>query len=245
MEKKLLFIISFLFLFSGCRLKNYADKTFFQGCLVDKCLKFPQNYIKSIRIYHEFNTLGIFDAMLLNDDIFKAYIKLYAQKNYLTQDEICKMLQKTKSKFDNFISFYVLAHVPHVDYPLDIQYKDFVPWNVTLIVNNIKYQPVEVKREVLSSEFKLFFGSLISKHKNSYLIKFPAFDAQGNNIITPRSNITLCFSTIDRKGSLVWRLDNCQNIFIDECNTYNDLECSVCENNIDICNIELNNCVQQ
>ena len=78
MKKQQLKILSVLgvLLLSGCagnNIKDWAEETFYQSNAYKDDLTVVKRYLRGIRLYDQFTTLGIFDALWLSDEVRTAY----------------------------------------------------------------------------------------------------------------------------------------------------------------------------
>ncbi len=66
---------------SGCgRVADWATQTFDQGKTIDNALGFAKSYVKSVVVYDQFTTVGMFDALWLSDEVRTAYANAYAMR---------------------------------------------------------------------------------------------------------------------------------------------------------------------
>lgn len=233
MIKIKLTLLSLLFLLPGCTIIDWGKRTFNQGCKINPCIRMiPEQYIRSTRVYYEFNTLGIFDAMWLTNEVQKSHIQLFAKKNFLSQEQAQEMLNKRCIENNDLISFYVQAHVPHMNNPLAND--PDAPWMVSLKIGNKTYLPYSLKKVKLDKEFKYLFGKYTSQFKTVYLIQFSAKDSNNQKLIKPGLEyIGLCFHSMENIATLTWELDNDGKLLKNcspqgYCINYNR-SCEVCE----------------
>ena len=206
----LFLIASSLILFSGCtRVMDWGTQTFYQGCKVEPCLQIPKEHIRTARVYDQFNTLGIFNAMWISDDVLKAYTNLYAEKYALNENAANDFLERHRNDNQGFISFFVLGYDPYeCNGPLLMNRDKEIPWKIFLKIDDIAYEPYLIKPIEFKEEFKLFFGKLFTKFKTSYVVQF-ALDDLGDNLTLGADipSLVLCFSSMTRKISMIWSLD--------------------------------------
>ncbi len=207
MIQKSSILFLFLLLLPGCTIIDWGKRTFNQGCQINPCIRIiPQQHIRSTRVYYEFTTLGIFDAMWLTNEVQKCHIKLFAKKNFISEEQAQEMLDKRCLENRDLISFYVQVHVPHVSNPLTNNPDS--PWMVSLKVGDKTYLPYCLKKVILDREFKYLFGKYTSQFKTVYLLQFSAKDSDGENIIQPGIEyIGLCFHAMENIATLTWELD--------------------------------------
>ncbi len=192
----------------GCgRLVDWGKQTFNQGQEVDEINNRIKNYIRSIKVYDQFTTRGIFDAIWLSDEARIAYSDLYAFRQGKSDEHTKTFLRRQLEENKHFISFYVLSlyEVPLGDSNAE--------WNLILKVDEKEYGPVEVKKVELPHEYRIFFGDKFTRFKEPYIVKFGAKDVDDKIIITPETKkLELLFRAVDRRVVLCWELDAKGNV---------------------------------
>lgn len=221
-----IFIISNLILLSGCTLVDWGKKTFNQGCPNDIFAQVPRRSMRTIRVYDEFVTLGIFTALPLSNEVIEAYVKLHAQKNEMDDECAHKMLDSEIQRQDGLISFYLLAYVPRLLNPINVPNKvENAPWRVYLNIGGELYDPYKIKVVNLNPEYRLFFGKYITKFKATYLVEFLDKDQNGAKLIDENTReISLCFISLTNRVSLNWKLDKLGRVLPDPENYYCEYE---------------------
>jgi hypothetical protein len=203
-------------IFPGCgnRFSDWAADHVKHGKVREIHKERVVKYLRSIRIYQDFSTVGIFDALWLSHEVRQAYIDVFSSKYVLDKEKEEELLRKQRIENDNFISFYVLSYIP--DTSINLGEKN-CPWAIDLKVNNKLYVPKVVETVELSPEYLTFLSRILNKYKNVHLVKFAAKDENGDPIITARTRILeMRLSTIDRSTSLVWHIDKNQNLVKDQ-----------------------------
>ncbi len=225
------FLFIIMIFMPACRVAEWGKQTFYQGCKINVDLSRAREYIRTARVYDQFTTKGIFNALWLSDDVLMAYSKLYAEKYALDESAEFKIFERQKANFsDNLISFYILAYVPGNDDPLIIDHcnGDEIPWKIYLKSGEIAYEPVLVKEVVLEEEFKFIFDKIFTRFKTSYLVQFNLNDNQTNeSLINPGQPLILCLNSIKRKVSIVWNLNEESNL-ITQFDEYGICKCPRC-----------------
>lgn len=192
----------------GCgRIIDWGKQTFNQGQEVDEINKRVKDYIRSIKVYDQFTTRGIFDAIWLSDEARTAYADLYAFRQGKSDEHTKTFLRRQLEENKHFISFYVLSLY---EVPLGESNSE---WNLILKVNDAEYVPLEVKKIELPHEYRIFFGDKFTRFKEPYIVKFNAKDVDENFIITSQAKkIELLFRAVDRRVVLCWELDAKGNV---------------------------------
>lgn len=175
----LLFLIS-IFLPSCRRIINWGKGTFNQGCNLEEPLKEYRDQVRSVHVYDQLSTLGIFDAIVLTPDLVDYYNKI----------------ENKKLNFSG-TAFFVLAFADRTDYkPLNADSTNEWRWSVSMMHNDKKFERKYQKCIKLPAEFQFLFGKKWSRFKSAYLVEFDKVKLDGN--------ITLCFTSIRKKAALLW-----------------------------------------
>ncbi len=97
-----------LLILPGCgRLVDWGRDSFYQGCDTDYNLHHARDYIRSVTVLNELQTVGMFDALWLNDEVIKLYVNAYAQRNCLSEKAHDDMRSVNLAKNDTCYSFYI------------------------------------------------------------------------------------------------------------------------------------------
>ncbi|NBQ17473.1 hypothetical protein EBU24_04090 [bacterium] len=173
----------------GCDggVSDWVNQTFEQGKTHQFDKKLVKKYLKSVRVYDEFNTVALFDVLWLSNDIRTTYALLHGDMNGLSREAANAFLRRQLKANDHFLTFYVLsAH----DIPLNM-----TPslWNMYLKIGEKTYSPLEVKVVEFNPEYRAIFGSVLTNHKRPYEVKFDRKDPDGNEIV-PSSVKTISFN---------------------------------------------------
>lgn len=208
LNRSFYFVVVALTLLPGCgRLIDWAKEQFNQGQEVDEINKRVKNYIRGIKVYDQFTTRGIFDAIWMSDEVRTAYADLYAFRQGKSDEHTKAFLRRQLEENKHFISFYVLSLY---EVPLGEPNSE---WNLLLRVNETEYAPIEVKKLELPHEYRIFFGDHYTRFKEPYIVKFNAKDVDDNVIMNAATNkIELLFRAVDRRVVLCWPLDEKGNV---------------------------------
>jgi len=195
--------LGILFLLPGCggNIVDWADETFYQGKMHNDYEKAVKPFLKGIRLYDQFDTLAIFDAIWLSDTVRTAYAQVYAKMIGMDEDGYIDFLRRELSANAYFVSFYVLSQksIPLTDIP--------PLWVVHLEIDGKKYLPAEIKAVELAAEYIGFFGKRVNNHKEPYEIRFDRKDAEGFDILEGKREIKLFFSSPRHYGVMSWQID--------------------------------------
>lgn len=120
-------------------------------------------YLCSMAIYHQFQTIGLFNALWLTRDSISAYAQLRANRLGLSCAEQNIIIQKKLEKIKNKLVFYIL--MPKLSKRSLIKLDDYsFPWAVYLNVSTNgycnAYQPTCIKKVYnLAPEYRFIFRS--------------------------------------------------------------------------------------
>lgn len=210
--KQTVYIFSFaLFLstfFSGCtRYIDWAATIVDQGDTMEACITLARPYIKAARVYDQFTTLALFDALWLHEDVVDAYACAHAAKYGFNDEQYHKFLDKQIEEHEPYISFYLLATIYG---PSGIMLTDPNPmWVVQLKIGNNLYNPAKIRLVELPHEYRYFFGRRWNIFKKPYLIQFDSYDKNNNPVIWPMTQeVELVFRRVGHETSMLWCLDS-------------------------------------
>lgn len=199
----ILFVCILFIMLPGCgRLVDWGKKTFNQGQEGEGINKRVRDYIRSVKVYDQFTTRGIFDAMWLGDEVRAAYADLYAYRQGKSDEHTKAFLRRQLEENKLFIAFYVLSlyEVPLGDPSSE--------WTIIMKINDKEFTPCEIKKIELPHEYRIFFGDKFNRFKEAYMVKFNAKNMDEEFILTPETScIELLFRALDRRVSLCWELD--------------------------------------
>ena len=187
---------------AGCnKVIDWGKDQFKQGEKIEKYTDEPQHHVRSITLYDQFTTEGMFDALWLSDDVRTAFANVHALKRGHNEEQRTVFLRRQLEENNHFISFYVLS--PY-EKPLGEPNSE---WVAFLEINGTSYRPIEVKAVDLSPEYQAFFGKKFTRFKEKYSIRFDAKDIEDRLLIkNDTKNIRLVFRSNENEASLVWDL---------------------------------------
>lgn len=198
-------VILSLLLLPGCggALVDYAKQTFPQGNEYKNQKALIKDYFRSINIYDQFDTLALFGALWLSDEIRTLYSDIYADMLGKDPEARDTYLRRQLKANDHFVSFYVLSNNK-----VSLSERPF-PWALYLEIDGKKYSPSEVKSVELSVEYKMLLGKRLNQHKQAYEVKFDRNDPTGNDILSSGTAHTMkfFFSGPSRYAFAQWDID--------------------------------------
>ena len=200
------------FLPGCCRFYDWGRKTFYQGEPLSFDIHDVRDQVKTVRVYREVVTAGIFDVLWLSEFIRQAYVQLYIEKHNKDEQSYNNMLRKQLNENDHFVSFYVLMY----QYPnqgLLLLGDKSANWSVSLLVNNHVFHSISIKEVALPPEYRYFFGTRYNRFQKKYMVTFDAQDIKKKIMVDQVNRIILRFSTDQRCVTLSWNVaENCKRL---------------------------------
>ena len=209
---RLMLLIGIPFLLANCggRFIDWGRCQFNQGCPLPNNYDCVQEYIRSVRVYDQFTTMGIFNALWLAPAVREASLDMKVIKFAMPDQDKNLALKTIEKDTQQYISFYILAHQPR--WMGTIFGKPDAEWNLLLDVNGVKHKPLEVKKidvEDLDMTYAGYFGERLNRHKTIFFVRFAATEPGGKSLFTPETDsITLCIRALKRQVALSWQLCN-------------------------------------
>ncbi len=202
--------LGILFLLPGCggNIADWAEETFSQGRINKDHENTVKPFLKGLRLYDQFDTLAIFDAIWLSDTVRTAYAQVYAKMIGKGEDAYIDFLRRELNANTYFVSFYVLSQksIPLTDLP--------PLWVLHLEIDGKKYLPASIKAVELAPEYLGFFGKRVNNHKEPYEVRFDRKDAEGNDILEGKRQIKLFFSSPRHYGVMSWNIDEDSKVIL-------------------------------
>jgi len=185
---------------SGCgKVVDWGIEVFDQGKDVERPAKAGKSYVRSMTVYDQWTTVGMFDALWLSDEARTAYVDEYALRRAKNQEFKNTLLRRQLEENRHFITFYVLS--PY-EFPLGESQSD---WQLFLKVDGHIYHPIELKTVELEVEYKGMFGRKFTRFKESYIVRFDAKNVEDEFILKPHTkSMELCFRSPIKEISLIW-----------------------------------------
>lgn len=197
-------MVMILALLPGCgTISDLVKENFPQGEESKTYRKKSKQYLKVINIYDQFNTVGLFDALWLSDEIRTIYADMNADMQGKDIKEKHAFLRRQLKENNHYVSFYVLS-----THQNSLSNKP-TPWSLHLVVDGKKYMPFEVKAIELNTEYKTIFGNMFNKHKTPYEVRFERTNAEGADILKEGKshNMKLYFNTPAHYSFAEWNID--------------------------------------
>lgn len=200
--KQSAWFILVLLLLPGCRGMRWAEEHFVQGeelAGAKSAREVVRDTVRSAQIYHEFDTVGLFDVLFLSPAVRQAYVDTYAAKYSLSREAKEKMEHEQRNDFEHNLSFIVMGYMPENTMPIG---DDKSLWSIVLKGTDKALKPRSSKSYELNPEYEYFLKDKVSKHKYIYLVKFDAVTEEGARTTGPEMELTL--ATESRKVTLRW-----------------------------------------
>jgi hypothetical protein len=201
-------IASLLLVLPGCgRVVDWAKGNFNQGTSFKKNTQISKAFIRSVTVYDQFTTSGMFDALYLSDQVRTLYAQLHARRYGKSDEQYKIFLRRQLEENNHFISFFILT-----PYEAPLGKKDD-KWAVFLNIDGDKFSPIELKTIELSPEFQFIFGKRFNRFKVAHIAKFDANTVEDKLLIDANTkNLALYFRSTDKQAELKWTLNTINNI---------------------------------
>ncbi len=200
-------------LLPGCggRLTHWFLGNFNQAGTIQDCVERPYEYVRTSTINDQVNTLAMFDALWLSDEVRRRYVDLRALRFNLSDEQKEQLLQAQLDENKRYITFYVLSlSTIRLDGPDPV-------WAISLDVDDRIVTPVEIKQVQFDQEYRAFFGELYIRPKAMYQVKFNTTDSRGNELINGATQmINLWFRSVKKEEALTWCMSEIAEGYIDK-----------------------------
>jgi hypothetical protein len=193
-------IVLLLLLLPSCgKLIDWGKERYNTVSYINYDRTLAQKYLRSIITYDQLTTEAYFDALWLSDEVRAAYVDLFVLKFGKTEEQQKIFLRRQYEENNHFISFYVLSLYEN---PLGEPLSEWTPF---LRIDEVNYQPIEIKVVDLSPEYIYLFGKKYNRFKVAYSVKFDAKDIEDEFLITPDTQkIDLYFRSAQKEAILSW-----------------------------------------
>lgn len=197
-------------LLSGC-VKYYELSTteFPQGSSAPSQATLKKRFVRSLKLYNQFETIAAFDVLWLSPEVRSNYAQRFCAKRGKDADALKAIESRQIEETNHWIEFYILSDIRKRGHG-SLKEKN-AAWTVHLTINNkVTLESMSIKEVELEAEYQTIFGHLYNSFKNIYLVKFPAYGLDGKQYITtPHPTIKLTIAGPEREGSLVWDKASC------------------------------------
>lgn len=206
-------------LLPGC-IKYYELSTteFPQGQTITPQAVLTKNYLRTIRIYNEFETIAAFDMLWLSPEVRTYYANRFCNKRGKDTESLKAVESRQLEETNHWIGFYVLSDIRNRNHA-SLKEKN-AAWTFHLTINDkITVEPLSIKEVELEPEYQALFGHRFNSFKSVYLIKFPAYGLDGKPYITtPKPSLVLHVAGPQKESKAVWNKTSCSqtNVLNDE-----------------------------
>lgn len=198
-------VLSLFFVPACIKTYNLVPPETPQGVNKKDSRQITKEFVRSVKVYDEWETKAMFDVLWVSDDVMRSYVDLYCDRRGTLDKN--KMLESENKVTRNDITFYVLADVRDKLHPL--LNENLASWTMRLEFGDTKVVPHQkgIKEVELSSEMQSFFGCRYRniKFKTAYLVTFPKFDPSGKPYITPGKPFRMIISSVAKECVLGWQ----------------------------------------
>ena len=145
-------------LMPGCVPYHKLAKTEFpQGSEHKDKREMVHNYVRTAKVYDQFKTQAIFDAIWLSDEARTVYTELYSKRRGKDNGACEALLKRQLEENHHWISMYVLADIRHKT-NVSLHDKNAL-WTLCLEAKNgERVEPISVKEVEVEPEYQSIFG---------------------------------------------------------------------------------------
>ncbi len=161
-------------------------------------------YVKSAKVYDQFSTQAIFDALWLSDDVRVAYANMYCSKRGKSADDTEAFMTRQREENKHWVMLYVLADVRDRQ-KTSLSDKN-APWTFYLKMGDYMASPISVKEVELEPEYQALFGKQYNMFKTAYAVKFPVRE-ETEKTEEKSSAVHLIIESVNKSVTLTWPAD--------------------------------------
>ena len=177
----------------------------YQGIKKEKPQEISKKFVRSVKVYDEFETIANFDFLLFCGEALEKYSQIYSSRRGLDENEMVDQLQEKIEKDRDQLLFYVLADVRSKK-NASLSDKDSC-WKIYLNGSNgEKIAPESILEVELEPEIQALFGDRGKQEefrfKIPYLVKFPAGSVTEK--IKNEDSCKISIESVFRRCNLSW-----------------------------------------
>ncbi len=193
-----------LVIFTSCiKYHKLLKNEFPQGDKQQDRREVAYNFLKTSKIYEEFNTQAIFYTLWLSDEVRTVYIHDYSERRG-KDAAVCEALVKRQLEENkHWISFYLQADIRDRQH-VALNDKNSL-WTLYLqTAQGKRVEPISIKIVELEPEYQRYFGHRYNPFKDTYLVRFPAQDLEGTVYMQADKVCMLFISSPSKKVAISW-----------------------------------------
>jgi len=161
-------------------------------------------YKRTQRVYDQFETKAIFDALWLSDDVRTAYVQMYAKKRGLSAEAKEELLKRQLEENKHWVAFYVLADIR--EQGAGRLGDAHTAWTMFASLDKHLVRLESIKEYDLEPEYQLLFGAVGMNFKTCYLVKCALQPEIANQIGCQQfKHLALTVNSPKHKAVLEWR----------------------------------------
>ena len=197
-------VMSLVLMLSGCgsRVTGWWKKTFDQGEKVSVPIEVVRRQIKTLRLYKEFTTRGIFDVLWLSDGVRRTYAQMYAHKHGFSDAAFRAFENEQLALNTHHLVFYVLAYQQQPPAKIKILNANDSWWSAYVEFAGQMYQPSAICVVDLPVEYRILFGKRFNRYQTYYQVTFAVPNAR--ELVSRGNALHITLSAAQRKGTLVF-----------------------------------------
>jgi hypothetical protein len=199
-----------LVLLPGCWIKQHklVPSESNQGIRKEKPKEVSKKFVRSVKLYDEWQTTAGFDLLFFSGDALEKYSQIYSCRRGLDENEMSDQLSNKIEKDNEDLIFYVLADIRSKKNSSLSDENSY--WKFHLKgPNEEKIAPESILEVELEPEIQELFGNCAKpdeiRFKIPYLVKFPSGSIAEN--IKTGHEFTMSIDSVRQKYNLNWYND--------------------------------------
>ena len=193
---------------SCSRINNLIDKHFFEGCRPCPYFAKAHDYMRTIKLYDQLSTVGIFTALWISKDVINAYKKAYNQQRNLPLDQDLDqaLIQDSfllKNKQNNLIYFYVIGYQPEIEGNIfNVCNDNDSRWHISLKIDEQIFKPKKITPVKVDRIIEKMLKPYHNRFNELYEVEFDL-----NYLIDLNFNehvMQMTFSCLESFGTIKW-----------------------------------------
>lgn len=164
------------------------------------------SYLRSVDLYDEFQTVGMFDVLWLSDDVRLHHVDQIADRFALPADKIATMRKDVLQENEQRLVFYLLMTQENDGIVPQLAARDAqAMWAVALCRDGQEYPVKQVTRVDLEPEWRQIFGKRYSRYRNAYKLVFNRYTPKMDDLLpTDTSRLELVIRSTKYNVNFCW-----------------------------------------